>query len=210
METSPGSQLHRSVQDSSKLARRSPALPTLGFLVADASLKSFSANHEAVAILTYPGMPQILAASFDEKIRRRLLRAQHSPSNENGAPPAIQFKSGRRTYFARAFVLNEGRASNPATVLIVLERGISASLALSQVFQQFRLTQREQEVVTLLLEGLGNKGMADRMRVSPNTVKAFLRLVMIKMGVASRSAIVAKVLDMVLSSQRLGVKFVPP
>ena len=208
METSSGP-APRSEQDSSKLARRSPAPPTLGFLVADASLKSFSANHEAVAILTYPGMPEILAASFDEKIRRRLLRDQHSPSNENGAPPVIQFKSGRRTYFGRAFVLNEGRASNPATLLIVLERGISASLALSQVLQQFRLTQREQEVVTLLLEGLGNKGMADRMRVSPNTVKAFLRLVMIKMGVSSRSAIIAKVLEMVLSSQQLGVKFVP-
>lgn len=208
METSSVAQVPRSRKDSSNVARRSSALPTLGFLVADASLKSFSANHEAVAILTYPGMPQVLTASFDEKIRRRLLRAQHSTSNENGAPRVIQFKSGRRTYFGRAFVLNEGRASNHATVLIVLERGISASLALSQVFQQFRLTQREQEVVTVLLDGLGNKEMADRMRVSPNTVKAFLRLVMVKMGVSSRSGIVAKVLDMVLCSQQLGVKFV--
>ena len=33
------------------------------------------------------------------------------------------------------------------------------------------------------------------MNISPNTVKAFLRLVMIKMGVTSRSRIVAKILS---------------
>ena len=91
-------------------------------------------------------------------------------------------------------------------VLIVLERGMSASIALSKISQQFRLTQRERETISLVLQGLGNKEMADRMRVSPNTVKAFLRLVMVKMGVTSRSAIAAKVLDLVLSAQQLGAQ----
>ena len=192
-------QAPRSGADSSKLAGRSPAPSALGFLVADASLKPFSANHEAVTILTYPGPSQSFAAAFVKKIRRGLLGVPRSPSKP---PPVIQFKSGRRTYFGRAFLLSEGRASSSATVLIVLERGMSGSLALFRVSQQFRLTKREQEAVTLLLQGLGNKEMADRMNVSPNTVKAFVRLVMIKMGVPSRSAIVAKVLGMVLSSQQ--------
>ena len=94
-------------------------------------------------------------------------------------------------------------------LLIVVERGRSASLALSQVSQQFRLTQREQETVTLLLQGLANKEMADRMRVTPNTVKVFLRLVMTKMGVTSRCAIAAKVLDIVVSSPQLGAGLAP-
>jgi DNA-binding CsgD family transcriptional regulator len=33
------------------------------------------------------------------------------------------------------------------------------------------------------------------MAISPNTVKAFLRLIMIKMGVTTRAGIVAKILD---------------
>ena len=182
---------------------------TLGFVLADASLRPVSANHEAITILTYPGSPQSLAAEFDKKVRRSLLRAEGSLSNANWAPPVIQCKSGRRKYFCRAFLLNEGRASKEAMMLIVLEQGMSASLALSQVSQKFGLTQREQETLALLLQGLSSREMADRMRVSPNTVKAFLRLVMIKMAVASRSAIVGKVLRMVLSSPYLGVEAAP-
>ena len=45
-----------------------------------------------------------------------------------------------------------------------------------------------------------SKEIADRMTVSPNTVKAFLRLVMIKMGVSSRSAIMAKIITAKLIS----------
>jgi DNA-binding CsgD family transcriptional regulator len=65
---------------------------------------------------------------------------------------------------------------------------------LSQVCQQFNLTQREQEVLVHLLQGIRNKEIANRMNVSPNTVRAFLRLIMIKTGVSSRSAIVGKIL----------------
>jgi DNA-binding CsgD family transcriptional regulator len=89
---------------------------------------------------------------------------------------------------------------NGAGVLVVLEREMPGSLALSQISQQFHLTNREQEAVALLLQGFGNKKMAERMGISANTVKAFLRMVTIKMGVSSRSGIVTKVLGLVLSS----------
>jgi DNA-binding CsgD family transcriptional regulator len=85
-------------------------------------------------------------------------------------------------------------------VLIVLEREMPRSLALSHISQQFRLTHREQETVALLLQGLGNKEMAEHMGISQNTVKAFLRIVTTKMDVSGRSAIVNKVLDLILST----------
>jgi DNA-binding CsgD family transcriptional regulator len=44
-----------------------------------------------------------------------------------------------------------------------------------------------------LLQGLTSKEIAARMSISPNTVKAFLRLVMVKMGVSTRSGIVGRV-----------------
>ena len=83
-------------------------------------------------------------------------------------------------------------------MVVVLERAISASCVVSQISAQFRLTRREQQAVTLLLQGLSNKEMAERLGISANTVKAFLRLVMIKMGASSRSGIAAKVLGLVL------------
>jgi DNA-binding CsgD family transcriptional regulator len=55
------------------------------------------------------------------------------------------------------------------------------------------LTQREQETVKLLLQGLTSKEIAGRMGISANTVKAFVRLVMIKMGVSTRSGIAGKI-----------------
>jgi len=70
---------------------------------------------------------------------------------------------------------------------------------LLQTSQEFHLTHREQEVLGLLIMGLTNKEMADRMGISANTVKAFVRLVMLKMGTSGRSGIVAKVLLRALS-----------
>jgi DNA-binding NarL/FixJ family response regulator len=65
---------------------------------------------------------------------------------------------------------------------------------LSQVCQQFKFTQREREVLEYLLQGMSSKVIANRMNLSPSTVKGFVRLIMIKTGVSSRSAIVAKIM----------------
>ena len=77
--------------------------------------------------------------------------------------------------------------------VLLLERYSSGSAALEQVAKQFDLTDRERETVELLLQGLTSKEIAIRMGISPNTVKAFLRLVMVKMGVSTRSGIVGRV-----------------
>jgi len=65
---------------------------------------------------------------------------------------------------------------------------------LSQVSRQFNLTQREREALEYLLQGLTSKAIANRMNISPNTVKAFLRMIMIKTGVSSRAAMVGKII----------------
>ena len=190
---------------------RSFIFPELGFLLTDATLRPLSANQEAITALAYPAkqkpLPSLVEA-FDEKIRRSLLRVHGFPSTPETVPPVIQLKSGRRVYFCQAFRLDSNvNEPDQAKVLIVLERGISESLALSQVSQQFHLTQREQVALTCHLHGLSSGEIADRMRISPNTVKAFLRKVMVKMGVCTRSGIASKVLGLVLSpSGRSGLR----
>jgi len=67
-------------------------------------------------------------------------------------------------------------------------------IPLSHISEQFNLTRRERGALEYLMQGLSSKEIATRMDVSPNTVKAFLRLIMIKMGVSSRSAIVGKII----------------
>jgi DNA-binding CsgD family transcriptional regulator len=83
---------------------------------------------------------------------------------------------------------------NQPSLGVLLERYSSSTAALSQLTKQFDLTVRERETVELLLQGLTSKEIATRMNISPNTVKAFLRLVMVKMGVSTRSGIVGRVI----------------
>ena len=172
------------------------SLPAIGFLVVDGAFKLLNANREAVRILTYSAKPEQaenLADVFDKKIRRPL-RAQGAGLSSS---TSIEFKSGRRTYFCRAFLLESSRTASAGAVL-VLERGISGTTALAQIARQFHMTPREQQILALLLQGLGTQEMAETLGLAANTIKAFIRLVMVKMGVRSRAAIVTKVLRLVL------------
>ena len=60
---------------------------------------------------------------------------------------------------------------------------------------RFQLTDREIEAVQHLADGLTSKEIAQRMNISPNTVKVFLRLVMLKMGVTTRSGVIGKLMS---------------
>ena len=49
------------------------------------------------------------------------------------------------------------------------------------------LTEREREVLTLMIEGLNNTQIAGRLVVSPSTIKSHVSNILSKLGVASRS-----------------------
>ena len=158
----------------------------------DSSLSPISFNTEAVAILGYPNKLTDPARSelFNTKIRSALLS-----KGSHDVPLVTEFKSGRRRYFCRAFLLDANRKQDSdAAIAVLLERGPSGLIPLSQLSQQYHLTQREAETLVYLLQGLCSKEIASRMNVSTNTVKTFLRLVMIKTGVSSRSAMIGKIM----------------
>lgn len=56
------------------------------------------------------------------------------------------------------------------------------------------LTQRESEVLSLMVTGLSNRGIAGRLVVSDETVKSHLRAIYRKLGVGDRTAAVATAL----------------
>lgn len=57
------------------------------------------------------------------------------------------------------------------------------------------LTNRESDVMALLVEGLTNKVIADKLFITPNTVKRHLKSIFHKLDVNTRSGAVAKFLD---------------
>ncbi len=161
-----------------------------GFLILDSKLNPIACNQQAITILTFPNLAEQVkrvSVFLADKIRFSLVNRQSKDSLEF----VKEFRSGNRRYNCRVFHLDSPEKGS--LVVLILERYSSRSAALSQLSQEFDLTVREQETVQLLLQGLTSKEIAARMDISPNTVKAFLRLVMVKMGVSTRSGIVGRI-----------------
>jgi DNA-binding CsgD family transcriptional regulator len=97
----------------------------------------------------------------------------------------------RQSYHCRYFPLHvNGNGQPNCRRLFFCWKGARIKL---RSCARFRLTPREQETVKLLFEGLTSEESANRMKISANTSGAFLRLVMVKMDVSTRSGIVGKI-----------------
>lgn len=163
-----------------------------GFLLLDSSLRPIFVNRVATEILSYPQKPEAhknLDALLANKIHATLFSVRGSQ-----APALVsEFLSGRRRYQCRAFrVDGPGNGKAQGSVAVLLERYLAGTFSLGLVSEKFHLTTREQEVLRHLLVGRTTKEIATGMEISPHTVKAFLRMIMVKMGVSTRSAIVGK------------------
>ena len=211
-----------------KLLERQPArtrgqkgaLPTpaghaeAGFLLLDPSLRLIFANEEVVQILNYQnskpkrnghGLP-------DELLRDKIhpiLRAD-GPSAQFRS--AIEFQSGRRRYICRIFCVTSrpGLGAQQYDVALLFERTSTSTFDIEKIRKTYNLTEREEETLQHLVRGLATKEIASRMQVSPNTVKAFLRLVMIKMGFRSRAGVMSKVMEFRAWSSPQGRPAFPP
>jgi DNA-binding CsgD family transcriptional regulator len=172
----------------------------VGLLLMDSSLSPISCNDETIRILSYPDDPEHITrldVFLRDTIRARLLNPQ-SPQHSHFVTELV---SGKRRYRCWAFHLNRHlKGSSHPTLELLLGRSTSGLLFLPRIAQQFKFSRREEQAVELLLQGLSNKEIANRMNISPNTVNTFFRLIMIKMGVSSRSGILARMIRVSFSS----------
>lgn len=163
----------------------------VGFVLLDSTLDPVLLNRSAAEILSYPLKPS--AQKGQHALLAERVRIMLVSQSSGGSPIVSEFRSGRRLYHCRTFRVDaQAKEYSQLSLAVLFERGSSASLSLAQVAQQYHLTNREQQVLEYLLQGLTSKEIADRMSISANTVKAFLRLIMIKMGVSTRSGILGK------------------
>lgn len=174
------------------------------FLLFDPSLNPVFVSRPAVEVLLYPHKVELqinLDTTLSGEIRGKLLWAKFS-----GSPGLVdRLQSGKRLYQCRAVRVNGiGGSDSPSSIAVFLERGTSRAIPLAQVAENFKLTSREQDVLQYLSEGgLTTKEIAARIRISPNTVKSFLRSIMLKMGVTTRSGIVGKAIATKFSASKI-------
>jgi len=182
------------------LSHSAPARP--GLIVVDPSAKVVGSNPEVLQILTFPEQPRNihnLGVWLAKKVRASLGEGL----SRSGLAGKVQ--SARRTYLCRSFALdlpenhnsqnNHNNASDQSgrLTIVMIERKSHESTTIAEISERFGLTAREQETVQFLREGFTSKEIAQRMNISPNTVKAFIRLVMVKMGASTRSGIVGMI-----------------
>jgi len=167
--------------------KSAPEVPDVGLVLLDGSLKPLAFDRGAAAILNQ---------SHQNGIPEEILRAIRGRKLSELSSIKTVFRNGKNEYMCRAHVMEcEDTMLGQSIVVLHLERDSSMGNAMYEAALKYNLTEREQEALKGIAMGLSNKQLSERMNISPNTVRAFLRFIMVKMGVTSRSAIVAKILQ---------------
>jgi DNA-binding CsgD family transcriptional regulator len=164
-----------------------------GFLLLDGELNPIAWDDLARQAVCFPteanriNQPKLSLAD-----RVRIVLLDRGPQGKTAF--VKEFKSGNRRYLCQSseVACSENHSLQPAFILLVKRDTASSRSALAEISAQFGLTRREGETVEFLLQGLTSKEIGTRMQISSNTVKAFLRLVMVKMKVSTRSGIAGK------------------
>jgi DNA-binding CsgD family transcriptional regulator len=149
-------------------------------------------NRAAAEILSYPKKLET-HSNLDDYLASRVRTSLVSGEPSRVPKLVSDFQSGRRLYKCHAYRVNAlAQGDSQCSLAIILERGSNRSFPIAQVSEKFHLSTREREVLPYLLNGLTTKEIASGMDISPNTVKVFLRMIMVKMGVSTRSGILGK------------------
>jgi DNA-binding CsgD family transcriptional regulator len=167
-----------------------------GILILDRYLTLLAADRESAAMLsdatTRDGGPPMRLGVFND-----VLSIVRNPSVDDSIPVRRSLRIGRLDYLCRAYRLHYTTtvAGHQPAIALHLALPVAGAVTIDNVTSVYHLTEREREVLSGLASmGLTNKELAARLNISSNTVKLFVRLLMIKMGVTTRAGLVAKLL----------------
>jgi DNA-binding CsgD family transcriptional regulator len=177
--------------------KRIPPAPVEGgILITNLTLQPIAADVGAIAILG--------GSAADTDSSRAVIRipSEFSAFVESfkageAAARSMHVRIGTGTYHCRAYLMKRPESGISAEPVLVVHLQLSSypQSAIQRVGKEYHLTDREQEALLGISMGLTSKELAERMNISPNTVKTFVRAIMIKMGVTTRTGILSKLLE---------------
>jgi len=167
-------------------------LVTEGILVVDLNFELLACDRGGGAILKEFGSGTNGDAHLPVELRELL----HAQPFEELAASIFYVNIGSRDYGCRTFLLvHLNGGGQPKMLALHMQRAESLNDALNKVAAEYHLTDREREAMGGIALGLTTKALAAKMKISPNTVNSFLRLIMIKTHVTTRAGLVGKVLE---------------
>ena len=173
-----------------------PIVAEDGLVLMDSMLRVVAFDAGAAAILIPPHQPDAgPKTALTPEVPNEILNAVRNRDRVGPSPITMNIRIGKSDFKCQVYVLDSRNDTfgEPMTALH-LEKDYLAGDAIREIADKHHLTEREHEVLKGISMGLATKELAEWMSISPNTVKAFLRLVMIKLGVTTRAGIVAKIL----------------
>ncbi len=173
-----------------------------GLLLVDIALHPIALDSGAVAILRDINGENEPPDHLPQEIRALL----NSGDTRNSARTSVRLTTGKHEYSCCVFTLEAKTKGGAPIQALYLRRLVSLQEAVHLAGANYHLTDREQETLIGVTMGLTSKELATRMNISPNTVKAFLRLLMIKMGVPTRAGIVGKLVDQNSRGEGIGTQ----
>jgi DNA-binding CsgD family transcriptional regulator len=171
------------------------ALPDEGVILMNYAQQVIACDTGADAILrTYNQRPKTNGAAY--AIPEEILALAMPYRHGHGSTSRAAVRIGGHQYICRAWVMEpQNRTASQPMIMLHLQKDTAAADAVRQIAREYDLTDREEQALLGLARGLTSKEVAEEMDISPHTVKAYVRLIMIKMGVTRRAAIVGKLLE---------------
>jgi DNA-binding NarL/FixJ family response regulator len=159
------------------------------FVLLDSSYKIVGAEARLDALLRGAGLferpPQRLPEVIEHAARRLIAAALDD---------GVAFLEASLS--AQRLLVRAGRLVGPSGnyLAVTLERLRTREL-LNGVAERFRLSPRELQVLTLVMSGLAKREIATHLMIAESTVGEYFKHLYAKIGVRSRSALFARVLD---------------
>jgi NarL family two-component system response regulator LiaR len=137
----------------------------------------------------YPQVEVIALTSFQEKdLVREALQA--------GAIGYLLKNVSADDLAAAIREAHAGRSTlAPEAIQALIQQDIPVLAADQQLSRDFGLTPREREVLALMVEGLNNPDIAERLIISRSTAKAHVSNILSKLGVGNRAEAIALALQ---------------